>query len=243
MCKSIHVNCVVAVYFCLSCEKGQNDVDFEVERLWGMIENATETCALSERHPIILLEGLDGVGKSTIAQELHNQIKGSKLMKTPPKELDEFRKFFDKQQESVRRSFYMFGNILASMEMADFATNHGPVIIDRYYPSTIAYQTATELMNSVDQTSTEVLLYPNFLVVPKFTFLLEVNENLRRSRLHRRAPEQITVEEAKLEEQKRFRELVMHYYKCVQGVIVINADDDVQQVISRIMKILQNSTA
>ncbi len=51
-----------------------------------------------------------------------------RAMQTPPGKISEFRDFFDRQSESVRRAFYSLGNYLAAESVLKCTE---PVIMDR----------------------------------------------------------------------------------------------------------------
>ncbi len=80
---------------------------------------------------VILLEGLDGVGKTTAAKNLSSQL-NARLLKTPPACITPWRKYFDEREESTRRIFYEMGNILLSRELR-LAKPDEVIVLDRYW--------------------------------------------------------------------------------------------------------------
>ncbi len=149
----------------------------------------------------LFLAGLDGCGKSTLANELQNQLNArgqkSRLLYSPPSQLLPFRSYFDAQPESIRRAFYNLGNLIVSFELKnqqDMIT-----VLDRYWPSTIAYQLAR--INENNQIN---ITWPNYLVQPALIVYIYVDEIERCRRIAQRSIP-VTLEEKQLAEQEAFR--------------------------------------
>ena len=86
----------------------------------------------------IALEGLEGVGKTTIGQLAAEKI-GATYIKSPSPELNPVRGFVAASMEPLANFyFYLSGLIILQKKIHD-ALKSGPVIIDRYIDSTIAY--------------------------------------------------------------------------------------------------------
>jgi thymidylate kinase len=158
---------------------------------------------------ILCLVGLDGCGKSTLADELHRQLsirgQNSRLLYTPPSQLLPFRSYFDAQPESVRRAFYNLGNLIVSFELKNQQDTIS--ILDRYWPSTIAYQLAK--INQDDQTN---ISWPNYLVQPALIVYIYVDEAERCRRIAQRSIP-VTLEEKQLAEQEEFRRRLDFIYR------------------------------
>ncbi|CAF1226296.1 unnamed protein product [Adineta steineri] len=157
------------------------------------------------------LEGLDGCGKSTLANELQKQlnIRGQKscLLSTPPSELLPFRSYFDAQPESIRRAFYNLGNLIVSFELKNQQDTIN--ILDRYWPSTIAYQQA----KIIDSNQINIS-WPNYLVQPAVIVYIYVDEAERCRRITQRSVSiPVTVEEKQLAEQEVFRNRLDFIYR------------------------------
>jgi hypothetical protein len=89
----------------------------------------------------IAIEGLDGVGKTSIAEHLALKLKNAVYMKTPPDIIKPYRNWFDNNGNIfIREGYYMLGNFLASTNIENLLKLNKSVIIDRYYASTIAYR-------------------------------------------------------------------------------------------------------
>ena len=96
------------------------------------------------RHPVIVLEGLDGVGKSTLTDGLRSRLgEKTQCLRSPPEELQPFRKYFDMKPPALRRSFYLLGNYACAVHLRQLVQD-GPVILDHFWPSTMAYSIACD---------------------------------------------------------------------------------------------------
>jgi thymidylate kinase len=153
--------------------------------------------------------GLDGCGKSTLAHELHRQFvscgQKSRLLSTPPVDLLRFRCYFDEQIESIRRAYYNFGNLIVSLEMKSQPDTI--TILDRYWPSTIAYQSAR-----LDEVETIELSWPVYLVQPSLIVYIDVDEIERCRRISQRSIP-VTAEERDLAAQDIFRRRLDFIYR------------------------------
>ena len=120
--------------------------------------------AAAEVHPIVILEGLDGTGKSTLACNLQERLAPAgfqsmvTLLQSPPEELQHLRPHFDAQPPAMRRAFYSLGNYACALKMHEAAAV-GPVVVDRFWPSTVAYALARDLEQAPAE-ATELLTMP-----------------------------------------------------------------------------------
>jgi thymidylate kinase len=162
----------------------------------------------SQPHPIILVEGLDGVGKSTLVDTLATKLNAA-LVCSPPKIPDpivdnsDLRVRMDKKGPCTRREYYRCGNFHASM-LIEEARKNRPVVLDRYWPSTASFA----LLDDPPPRWEPIGTWPNGLVVPDIMILLTVSEETRLKRMKNRGLA-ITEEEARLNEGKKFREHVL----------------------------------
>ena len=95
-----------------------------------------------QTHPIIILEGLDGTGKTTIVEGLQQKMGEVNCLRSPPDCLSSFRPYFDGQVPHVRRAFYLVGNYACALNIRKNADK--PIVIDRFWPSTMAYALAID---------------------------------------------------------------------------------------------------
>ncbi|MBW2971550.1 hypothetical protein KY359_00810 [Candidatus Woesearchaeota archaeon] len=124
-------------------------------------------------HPFILFEGIDHTGKTTISTRLAERF-GGFYLHTPPEELKAARPFFDSLDFQSNLAYYLTGNHLVAYAVQQNRED-GPVFLDRYFYSTVAFHSARMGVN-LDN------LLERMAVVPDRIFFLtaDVDESLRR---------------------------------------------------------------
>jgi len=201
---------------------------------------------ITEGPTCIILEGLDGIGKSTTVKYatkiLQERYPNEEILLecTPPVELTALRSVFDtKVSEEVRRSYYQLGNYLLGFKMK--TSKAKVMIVDRFWPSTIAYQEATKVneLGSNYEPKESLFLWPKDLFHPKnvVIVLLVVDEETRLARINQRVSVPITQEEQELQK-KHFRNLVLSMYRKVEGIVEIDASGSVSQVTERVLALI-----
>ena len=168
--------------------------------------NSTHSC-ISQRSPtassfpVIVLEGMDGSGKTTVAAELVRRL-GAAMVRTPhPRYEKGAREAFRQLPEPLSRAFYSAANYLAAAEVAALRGSQ-PVLLDRWWGSTCSMALATGAAASVSAStsavegaatavSVEALLppegsatyqWPEDLMRPTIGIVLDVPEPIRRRR-------------------------------------------------------------
>lgn len=150
-------------------------------------------------HPVILIEGLDGVGKSTLVGALATHL-GATVIASPPNMPDpgdpsrDLRQRMDTAEKAARREYYRASNFHASL-LIEEARRHQPVILDRYWPSTASFALLDDDIPDWEPFGT----WPLGLVEPDVMVVLTVNETKRRERMLARGL-QVTEEEELLAE-------------------------------------------
>ena len=180
-------------------------------------------------YPVILIEGLDGVGKSTLVNTLATKLNAS-LIASPPKIPDPFednqdlRVRMDQTEPGTRREFYRSGNFHASL-LIEEARKHGPVILDRYWPSTASFAVLDDHQPQWEPMG----VWPQGLVEPDIMILLTVDEKNRLKRMARRGLA-MTEEEMRLEEKKKSRATVLDALRCFDPIEIdtsnLNSEED-----------------
>ncbi|NXN09738.1 CMPK2 kinase, partial [Indicator maculatus] len=163
--------------------------------------------------PVVVFEGLDATGKTTLTQSVKDTLNGV-LLRSPPACISQWRTIFDEEPAPIKRAFYAAGNYILASEIAK-ASNQAPVIVDRYWHSTAAYTIATEINGQVQDlppAQDEVYQWPEDLLRPDLVLLLTVDPEERVRRLQRRGLEK-TKEEAELEANSLFRQRVEESYR------------------------------
>lgn len=129
----------------------------------------------------IVLEGLDGVGKTTVARALTEDPYYTYLS-TPGTELQPLRSAITEglgESQTARALFYA-ATVQAEGERAAILLQQGKsVVMDRYSASTIAYAKARGVEIDLDATLSKV-------IKPDLTILLTLDEQERQRRLAQR---------------------------------------------------------
>jgi len=134
----------------------------------------------------IVIEGLDGSGKSTVADEL-SQLLGAELYKTPPADYSVIREFVNNSENRDAAFYYYLSSVFhASSQIEALIQKGKSVVCDRYY-----YTTLTAYPDILEATYVDFWLHVDKLVnrffQPDFAFFLNVsNVKEREQRLRKR---------------------------------------------------------
>ncbi|XP_050806815.1 UMP-CMP kinase 2, mitochondrial [Gopherus flavomarginatus] len=197
-----------------------------VEQCTSFIPEATAVLDLVDKcpkqskkgeFPVIVIEGLDATGKTTVTQSVNDSL-NALLLRSPPACISQWRKTFDDEPTLIRRAFYALGNYIVASEIAK-ASTESPVVVDRYWHSTAAYAIATEISGKVQNLPPahhEVYQWPEDLLKPDLVLLLTVSPEERIRRLQGRGLEK-TEEETELEANNLFPQKVEESYKRMEN--------------------------
>lgn len=228
--------------------------DEQGKEVVAIVQSLLKSCRSSPKpqelsqalHPVIVLEGLDGVGKSTLTHGLRSQLgEKTQCLRSPPEELQPFRKYFDMKPPALRRSFYLLGNYACAAHIRQLVQD-GPVILDRFWPSTMAYSIACD---QETEPASEVVHMPLDLqdMLPSNPFiwlLLELPEEERTDRVHQRALQgiAITEEEKSLEKSRGLRERLTCAYHALrigeEKLVQVNAAGAENDVLLRVEQVI-----
>ncbi|XP_041333833.1 UMP-CMP kinase 2, mitochondrial [Pyrgilauda ruficollis] len=195
--------------------------------------------------PVIVFEGLDATGKTTVTQAVKDTLNGV-LLRSPPACISQWRTVFDDEPTPVKRAFYAAGNYILASEIAK-ASTQAPVIIDRYWHSTAAYAIATETSGKVQDlppAQDEVYQWPDDLLKPDLVLLLTVDPEERVRRLQHRGLEK-TKEEAELEANSLFRQRVEESYRRMVNPACqeVDASPSKEEVLKTVLQVIKKHCA
>ncbi|ROL51860.1 UMP-CMP kinase 2, mitochondrial [Anabarilius grahami] len=210
------------------------DIIPESKEVLKLVDEQLET-SRDDGFPVIVIEGLDATGKTTLTEALRESLNAT-LLKSPPQCLAPFRQRFDSEPPLIRRAFYALGNYITAAHIGKESLK-APVIVDRYWHSTAAYAIATAVGGRVEnlpRPGSELYQWPEDLLQPNLVLLLTVNPEERLRRLRDRGQDK-TVEEAELEINQFFRLKVEEAYKRIQNpaCIIVDASPSPQEVLQQ----------
>ncbi|XP_053829285.1 UMP-CMP kinase 2, mitochondrial [Vidua macroura] len=214
----------------------------------GAVLDLLEKCPEHQKKggfPVIVFEGLDATGKTTVTQAVKDKLNGI-LLRSPPACISQWRTIFDDEPTPIKRAFYAAGNYILASEIAK-ASTQAPVIIDRYWHSTAAYAIATETSGKVQDlppAQDEVYQWPEDLLKPDLVLLLTVDPEERVRRLQHRGLEK-TKEEAELEANSLFRQRVEESYKRMVNPACqeVDASPSKEEVLKTVLQLIKKHCA
>uniref|UniRef100_A0A8C6RRS6 UMP-CMP kinase 2, mitochondrial n=1 Tax=Nannospalax galili TaxID=1026970 RepID=A0A8C6RRS6_NANGA len=192
---------------------------------------------------VIVIEGLDATGKTTVTQSLSKSLKAV-LLQSPPSCISQWRKTFDNQPTIIRRAFYSLGNYLVASKIAEESTK-SPVIVDRYWHSTATYAIATEVSGGLQYLPPAhhpVYQWPGDLLKPDLVLLLTMSPEERVQRLQGRGLEK-TKEETELEANSVFRQKVEMTYQRMENpsCLLVDASPSKEVVLETVLQLIQSA--
>ncbi|XP_027496723.1 UMP-CMP kinase 2, mitochondrial [Corapipo altera] len=216
----------------------------EAEAVLDLLEKCPEHQKKGD-FPVIVFEGLDATGKTTMTEAVKDNLNGI-LLRSPPPCISQWRTVFDDEPTPIKRAFYAAGNYILASEIAK-ASTQAPVIIDRYWHSTAAYTIATETNGKVKDlppAHDEVYQWPEDLLKPDLVLLLTVDPEERVQRLQRRGLEK-TKEEAELEANSLFRQRVEESYRRMVNPTcqVVDASPSKEEVLKTVLQLINKHFA
>jgi len=131
----------------------------------------------------IVVEGLDGTGKSTISKALASAI-GAVHLSTPQKSLSNARKIIDDEYEynsHARQLFYASTVVNISQQIERLISQGKSVVVDRYWLSTQVYHNW-----KCNGGSFMLLEIEKYILAPDITIYLELPLDARSKRINQR---------------------------------------------------------
>jgi thymidylate kinase len=143
---------------------------------------AYDTIPYDDRQgPFVVLEGVSGIGKSTLAKLLTRRLSGTSVHTLTAPHSDWSAQANERMRALPQFAFYLSGLLHAS-DRIRAALPLGAVVADRYTPSVTACHAAA---HAIDPTDVAALIDPfrAYLVVPDHTFYLRCSPHTLRERL------------------------------------------------------------
>lgn len=181
----------------------------------------------------ISIDGVDGVGKTTVAKLLAAD-GDFQYYKSPSGPFEALRKEVDGYASRIGRyCFYRLATQYDSQEIAKLLEK-GPVVSDRYLPSTYAYHVVLD--PRVRDIHQEI-----GLLKPNFAFLLSARTEVRIQRLtDRRLKEGRDVSDIKLEDNVVVMDSVAAVFRTMRLLEIDTSDMTAKEVVARIKEIVKS---
>jgi len=189
-----------------------------------------------KKNKFIVIEGIDGSGKTTVCKLLSQKINGL-FYKTPSLPFSDFREDIDRYVNIQSRFYFYLSSVIHASSEIDNLLNQNHVVCDRYILSTLCYHRAADSsFYSFNEQNIDILR-------PDYTFYLDAEYEIRMKRVVKR--EQINYEEAittKLHN-KNYQEKVKLEFLKYNNLIKldtsnVSADNVTETIINRIKECL-----
>ena len=149
------------------------------------LEGIYSELPLIAKNPVIVIEGLDATGKTTLTSNLALKT-DAHLLKSPPENVAHLREAFDKLPAPLRRLFFFLSNYVIAAMIRD-CSQIKPIVCDRFWHSSAAYAIATDVkigdISNLPPVNHWVYKWPQDLLKPSVVYYLHVNERERMRRL------------------------------------------------------------
>ena len=182
---------------------------------------------------LIVLEGIDGVGKTTIALELKKALKKTGISAILYEDYEKKHPGFNSLKPLVKKIpitgshlFYLASAVYKSEEIRKLLKKHW-VICDRYFYSTMAYHQAKGSNLKTNHLAC--------LLEPDYKFLLTINEETRKKRVQQKS--YITKADLISKTKDSFPYKMENSFKKM-GLRNIDNSAPVKETINKILKII-----
>lgn len=147
-----------------------------------------ETAGGKKNHPLIVLEGLAGSGKSTLVRGLAKKLNGVQSH-SPSSSVEKFRRLF-LNDTVIDNLYHYFAHYVTGLEIS-LLLKDSPVILDRFWHSSSTYSIAraaytTQGAYTLPPKGDKIYNWPDDLLKPDMVLYLDVDENIRMQRLYHR---------------------------------------------------------
>ncbi|MGD9963702.1 MAG: dTMP kinase [Thermoplasmata archaeon] len=192
---------------------------------------------------LVVFEGIDGCGKSTVAKEVVRRLGDRAVLTREPTDSWVGRAVKEGDGKEVSpytdALLFMADRAQHTLEMADMVRRGRLVVCDRYYHSTVAYQTASLRRKGLGD-NFAWLLDANMRISlrPDITFLLSLPPEKMPERISDRA------ERSRFERLDFLEEVDQNYRRLAEsdtGIVVIDATRPLEDVVERVLKTIEES--
>lgn len=184
------------------------------------------------KNNFITLDGVDGVGKTTVAKLLASK-SNYQYYKSPCGFFAQLRKEIDARANPVERyCFYRLATEFDSVKIGELLTS-GPVVSDRYITSTAAYHITMD-----DRIK---LIHNDIgLIKPDFTFILGARSEIRDKRILDRAK---ISSDNQIEQDSSFLDRVANVFMSFNHIYIDTSDITPEDVVVIIKKMIAKGCA
>ena len=183
-----------------------------------------------KKYPFVVVEGIDGVGKTTCAKAVAKKI-GGIYYKTPSKKFEKERVEFDLSKNySSRFLFYLKVVNHASSEISKLILKK-PVVCDRYIYSTIAYHRALGVKIPSN------LIEKSLILVPNLTIYLWADQKTCSQRITERGV--YSNSDKELEKDKNLQEKIHKEFETFSLTLINTSNLTITEVSNKIIEIIQ----
>ncbi len=190
---------------------------------------------------LVVLEGIDGCGKSTVAKEVSRRLGDRAILTREPTDswIGRAVKEGDGKEVSPYTDalLFMADRAQHTLEMAGLIRAGKLVVCDRYYHSTVAYQTASLRRKGLGDNFAWLLdANTRISIRPDVTFLLALPPD--------RMPERISDrgERSRFERLEFLEEVDRNYRRLAEsdkGIVVIDATLPLKTVVERVLEAVE----
>lgn len=189
---------------------------------------------------LIVFEGIDGSGKSTVAKVVAERLGDRAALTREPTDswIGEAVRRGDRNEVSPYTDalLFMADRAQHTVEIADMIRKGKTVVCDRYYHSTVAYQTASLRRKGLGDNFAWLLdANTRISIRPDITFLLVMPPDRMLERIADR-PERSRFE--RLEFLKEVAENYERLAACDEGIVRVDATQPAEDVVAQVLAVI-----